>query len=105
MEDLKSGGERERIIAVRLLSQRKGDADRVVPPPIEAPPKDREDDVRLSAAIGLGYFGDQARDAIPALQAAQHDHDARIREAAGVALSRIDPNLATKPASSRPRGK
>ena len=53
--------------------------------------KDKDDDVRLSAAIGLGYFGEQAKDAIPALQAAQRDRDARVREAAGVALSRIDP--------------
>ena len=37
-------------------------------------------------------FGEQARDAIPALQKAEeHDGDARVREAAGIALSRIDP--------------
>ena len=29
--------------------------------------------LRWSAAIGLGYFGEQAKEAIPALQAAQHD--------------------------------
>ena len=65
--------------------------------------QDEDDDVRWSAAIGLGYFGDQAKDAIPALQEAQHDEDARVREAAGVALSRIDP--ATFPASSKQAGK
>jgi HEAT repeat protein len=100
--DLKGSGERDRIIAVRLLPQRKGDAARVVPALIEAL-KDRDGDMRWSAAIGLGYFGDQARDAIPALQAAQHDRDARIREAAGVALSRIDPTRF--PAPPEPRGK
>ena len=55
----------------------------------------------LSAAIGLGYFGEQAKEAIPALQAAQRDRDARVREAAGVALSRIDPARFPAPASKR----
>ena len=93
--DLKSRQERDRIIAVRLLPQRKGDAAQVVPALIEAL-KDKEGDIRWSAAIGLGYFGEQARDAIPALQAARRDRDARVREAARVALSRIDPNVAPK---------
>jgi len=104
INDLKSPEERERIIAVRLLPERKADADQVVPALIEAL-KDRTEDVRWNAAIGLGYFGEQARDAIPALQEAQRDRDARVREAAGVALSRIDPNLAPKTATSRLRGK
>ena len=102
LQDLKSGKERERIIAVRLLPQRKGDATQIVPALIEAL-KDKEGDIRWSAAIGLGSFGDQARDAIPALQAAQRDRDARVREAAGVALSRIDPARFTAP--TKPRGK
>jgi len=104
MEDLKSGQERERLIAVRLLPQRKGDAAQIVPALIEAL-KDKEGDIRWSAAIGLGSFGEQAKDAIPALQAAQRDRDARVREAAGVALSRIDPNLAPKTAPGKARGK
>ena len=79
-----------RLIAVRLLPQRKGDADQVIPALGEAL-KDKESDIRLSAAIGLGYFGEQAKETIPALQAAQKDRDARVREAAGIALSRIDP--------------
>jgi HEAT repeat protein len=98
LEDLKSSQERERLIAVRLLAQRTGDAPQVVPALTEAL-KDKDTDIRLSAAIGLGYFGDQARAAIPELQAAQSDREARIREAAGVALSRIDP--ARFPAPSR----
>jgi HEAT repeat protein len=100
--DLKSSDDGERIKAVRLLPQQKGDADQVVPALIEAL-KDRESDVRWSAAIGLGSFGEQARDAVAALQEAQHDRDARVREAAGVALSRIDPTRF--PAAPRPRGK
>jgi HEAT repeat protein len=104
LEDLKSPNERDRIIAVRLLPQRKGDAAQVVPGLIEAL-KDKENDVRLSAAIGLGYFGEQAKDAIPALQAAQRDRDARIREAAGVALSRIDPARFPDPSKAKQRMK
>ena len=91
--DLDSSQDRDRIIAVRLLPQHRGDAAQVVPALTKAL-QDRDSDIRWSAAIGLGYFGDQARDAIPALQAAQRDRDARVREAAGVALSRIDPKLA-----------
>jgi hypothetical protein len=88
--DLKSAEEKERIAAVRLLPGHSGDAAKVVPALIEAL-KEKDGDIRWSAAIGLGSFGDQAREAIPALQTAQRDKDARVREAAGVALSRIDP--------------
>jgi HEAT repeat protein len=103
--DLKSAEEGNRIRAVRLLPQRKGDAAKVVPALIESL-KDKQGDVRWSAAIGLGYFGDQAREAIPALQAAQRDRDARVREAAGVALSRIDPARFPAPSKARSaRGK
>jgi HEAT repeat protein len=100
--DLKSpqAPERDRIIAVRLLPQRKGEAAQVVPALIEAL-KDPSDGVRASAAMGLGYFGEQARDAIPALQTAQRDSDVRVREAAGVALSRIDPKF-PNPSKQRP---
>jgi HEAT repeat protein len=100
VQDLKSGQEKERVIAVRLLQQREGDAAQVVPALIEAL-KDKQGDVRWSAAIGLGYFGEEASDAIPALQAAQSDRDARVREAAGVALSRIDPAQFTVPSQVR----
>jgi HEAT repeat protein len=93
--DVKSSQEKDRIIAVRTLTQRQGDAAQVVPALIEAL-KDKEGDIRLSAAIGLGGFGERAKEAIPALQAAQHDRDARVREAAGKALSRIDPEAAGK---------
>jgi HEAT repeat protein len=103
--DLKSSQERDRIVAVRLLGQREGEAAQIVPALIEAL-KDHEGDVRWSAAMGLGYFGEQAQEAIPALQEAQHDRDPRVREAAGVALSRIDPEkfpVQTHP--TKPRGK
>ena len=102
LADLKGLQEKDRLIAVRLLPQRKEDAAQVVPALIEAL-KDKGNDVRLSAAIGLGYFGEQAKDAIPALQAARRDRVARVREAAGKALSRIDPNLAPTKTPSGPR--
>jgi HEAT repeat protein len=98
--DLTPTEEGDRIVAVRLLPQRKGDAIKIVPALIESL-KDNEGDIRWSAAIGLGTFGEQAKDAIPSLQTAQRDRDARVREAAGVALSRIDP--ARFPAQSRPK--
>jgi HEAT repeat protein len=98
--DLKSSQEGDRIKAVRLLPQREGDATRIVPALMESL-KDKEGDVRWSAAIGLGYFGEEARDAIPALRQAEHDRDARVREAAGVALSRIDPQRFPAPSRSR----
>jgi len=93
--DLKSRQVRDRIIAVRLLPPRKADAAKIVPVMIECL-KDKQDDVRLSAAIGLGSFGGEARLAVPELQAAENDRDARVRRAAGVALSRIDPKLAPR---------
>jgi HEAT repeat protein len=99
--DLKGHENRDRLIAVRSLPQRRGDVAQVVPALIEAL-TNSDGDVRRSAAIGLGCFGDQARDAIPALQAAQRDRDARVREAARVALSRIDP---ARFPPSKPRGK
>lgn len=99
--DLKSPQEKDRITAVRLLPQRKGDAAKVVPALIESL-KDKQGDVRWSAAIGLGYFGEQAKEALPALQAAQRDRDARVREAAGVALSRIDPAQFPAPSQAKP---
>jgi HEAT repeat protein len=102
IDDLKSPQEADRIKAVRLLPQRKGDAAKVVPALTDAL-KDEDGDVRWSAAIGLGYFGEKAKGAVPALQAAQGDRDARVREAAGVALSRIDPTRF--PAPSSPPGK
>jgi len=103
--DLKSPQEKDRVIAVRLLPGHKQDAAQVVPAMIEAlKDKKNDTDIRWSAAIGLGYFGDSAKEAIPALQDALKDPDARVREAAGVALSRIDPTRFTSP-SKQPRSK
>jgi HEAT repeat protein len=105
IQDLDSPQEKDRLIAVRLLQGREGDAAKVVPALTKAL-KAKEIDVRISAAIGLGYFGGEAKDAIPALQQAQHDRDPRVREAADVALSRIDPARFSAPtAAPKRRGK
>lgn len=92
IQDLKAPTERDQIIAVRLLPQRKGEATKIIPALIEAL-HDKSDGVRTSAAIGLGTFGKQAKDAVPALETAAHDPDVRVREAAEEALSRIDPRF------------
>ncbi len=105
IRDLDSTQEKDRIVAVRLLQLREGDATKVVPALIKAL-KGQETDVRISAAIGLGYFGEEAKEAIPALQEAEHNRDRRVREAAGVALSRIDPKSSpSRPARPSPVGK
>jgi len=101
LADLKGSQDRDRIMAVRLLPERKRDAAQVIPALIEAL-KDRDGDVRRSAAIGLGSFGEQARDAIPALQAALGDRDARVRGSAATALTRIDPARFPAPSSAAP---
>jgi HEAT repeat protein len=102
--DLKSPSEKDRLIAVRLLPQRKDEAAQTVPALIESL-KDHEHDIRWSAAIGLGNLGEKAKEAIPALQAALTDSDARVREAAGVALSRIDPERFPTPPKQPRKGK
>jgi hypothetical protein len=85
--DLKSG--KDGLNAARTLP--RGEAEKVVPALIDALRLSGQD-IRRSAAIKLGGFREQAKEAIPALQkAAEHDGDARVREAAGIALSRIDP--------------
>lgn len=89
--DLRSGKEKDGVIAARTLARGKGDAEKVVPALIEAL-SHKATDVRRSSALKLGEFHELAKDAIPALQKAQQgDSDARVREAAGIALSRIDP--------------
>ncbi len=91
IEDLKSGREDAGVIASRTLPLGNRDAAKVIPALTEALTH-KSSDVRRSSALKLGQFREQAKDAIPALQKAEHDDpDARVREAAGIALSRIDP--------------
>ena len=89
--DLKSGKAEEGVIAARTLPKGSGNAAKVVPALIEALGH-KGQDVRRSSALKLGQFRELAKEAIPALQTAElGDADARVREAAGIALSRIDP--------------
>ena len=91
ISDLRSSQERDRLIAVRLLAQRNAEADHVIPALVEAI-KDPANDVRLSAVIGLGSFGDRAHEAVPALQEAiRNEPDGRVRRAINQALTRIAP--------------
>src|SRR3954471_18509849 len=83
--DLKGSDQRDRLVAVRLLPERQQDAEQVVPALTEAL-KDKAVDIRLSAAIGLGAFGERAKEAVPALQTATKDPDRRVREAADHAI-------------------
>jgi HEAT repeat protein len=101
--DLNSSQERDRIIAVRLLPQRKNEAEKIVPVLTQCL-QDEQGDIRLSAAIGLGNFGEQARSAVDGLRKAEDDRDPRVRRAAGTALTRIDPSLTPKPQPKK-RGK
>ncbi len=89
IEDLRSARAGDQIKAVRLLQHRQGDAAKVVPALTESL-KDSHADIRCGAAIGLGYFGKEAVSALPALKGAQQDKDGRVREAARVAISRIE---------------
>ena len=105
--DLKSGAEIEAVKAARTLPRGKQDAEKVVPALIEGLTH-TGNDVRRSSALKLGEFHELAKDAIPALQKAeQDDADARVREAASIALSRIDPKQFPHPAdkSKTPNGR
>jgi vesicle coat complex subunit len=104
LQDLKSQQDRDKITAVRLLPGHEGDAAKIIPALIESL-KDKDGDVRRSAALGLGNFGDKAKEAIPALQALQKDHDVRVRESAALALSRIDPSKFTVPSKGHSKSK
>jgi HEAT repeat protein len=99
--DLKSGEEIDAVKAARTLPRGKADAEKVVPALIEGLTH-KGNDVRRSSALKLGEFKEQAKDAIPALQKAQKDDgDARVREAAGIALSRIDPERFPYPKAAK----
>ena len=89
--DLKSGTEIDAVKAARNLPRARDDAAKIVPALIEGL-TNKGNDVRRSSALKLGEFHELAKEAIPALQKAeQDDGDARVREAAAIALSRIDP--------------
>jgi HEAT repeat protein len=81
--------------AVRALSEREAEAERVVPALTEAL-RDESSYVRRDAAVALAKFGVEARPAVPALTAALKDQDANVRHSAAASLKKIDPEAATK---------
>ena len=94
IDDLKASDERERTNAVRVFacSERTRTA-QVVPGDDQRPQGQRDSVTAAAPPSGSGLVRRQsATDAVPALtEAAKSDRDARVREAAGIALSRIDP--------------
>jgi HEAT repeat protein len=88
IEDLSSTDTEDRVRAVRLLQNRQSDGDKVVPAMINLL-NDKAINVRLSAIIGLGYFGAEAESALPELEKAEKDSDGKIRRAATTAIARI----------------
>ena len=100
LSDLKGNDPLDRLVAVRLLPERKQDAAEVVPALTEAV-RDKSVDIRLSAVIGLGTFGQEAKAAVPALETALKDPDRRVRDAAVVAIRRIDPRAAEPGSAGR----
>jgi HEAT repeat protein len=88
LADLEHGKERDRIIAVRLLPERRQDAARIIPALIAAL-DDRSHDVRIGAAGGLGSFGAEASGATAKLQALAKDRNRQARAAAAAALAKI----------------
>lgn len=103
IEDLNAPDTLTQIKAVRTLPERKADAALVIPSLIEAL-KNESAEVRKGAAFGLGTFGEQAYDAIPALQTAQRDRESDVRRAAAIALSYIDPARFPDASKVRPAG-
>jgi hypothetical protein len=53
--------------------------------------KDKDPDVRCTAATNLGKYGAEAREAVPALTEALADQDKHVRVAAAYSLGRIGP--------------
>jgi HEAT repeat protein len=81
--------------AIRELGLRLTDGDQIVPALTDSL-GDENGFVRHDAALVLGKFGPEARDALPALTAALKDKEPRVRTAAETALKKIDPQAIRK---------
>jgi HEAT repeat protein len=82
------------VVGLILLSVgcgKKDDPNYSVPGLIERL-KDRDPDVRYSAARGLGKYGSEAKSAIPALVGALKDESAEVRMGAAYALGDVGPD-------------
>ncbi len=98
---LQATDSRTRVRAIHTLQERKEDAAEIVPALTEML-KDENIYVRRDAARALGTFGTEAKSAIDALQIVLRDREPSVRKAAGLALSRIDPEHFPDPARTRP---
>jgi HEAT repeat protein len=58
--------------------------------------KSQSASIRKRAAVVLGEFGAEAREAVPALVEALRESDATVRQAAAAALRRVDPAAAAR---------
>jgi HEAT repeat protein len=87
-----------RLRAVKVLGERRGEAD-VVVPALSAALADPDPFVRREAARALGKFGSAARPALPALRRLVNDPKRDVRRAAAAAVTQIDPGAAAPPAT------
>jgi HEAT repeat protein len=79
-------------------------ADIVVPALVRLMIENRAEEVRGAAAMAIAQFGEKARLALPALEAALHHQDGSVREAARTALQMIAPEtIETNSAAAAPR--
>jgi HEAT repeat protein len=78
----------DRLRAVEVLSQYRGDA-RAAVPRLKELLKDPQPDMRWSAAMTLGEIGPEAREAVPALVSALNDEHALVREHAAESLGLV----------------
>jgi HEAT repeat protein len=90
-EQLKDIDVARRVQAVKLLSQRTGEAEVIVSALGQAL-KDENAFVRRDAALALGQFGPAAKPAKSALARLLKDRERSVRKAASEALKRIEAN-------------
>ncbi len=91
IEKLKSNDESERENAVDTLVEKGGEA----VPALREALKDRDKEVRRSAAYALEQIGAEAASAVPELKEALKDRDKKVRRSAAYALEQIGAEAAS----------
>jgi HEAT repeat protein len=89
VDQLKAVDSKDRIHAIRALSERPADAETVVPA-LSDSLKDRDPFIRRDAAQALAKLGPNARAALPALRPLLKDKNHQVRRAAEDAIKKID---------------
>ena len=95
LRDASSSNRVVRRVAVETLPHVKSEPKLIVPVLVNSL-KDTDDEVRFTAAIGIAWFGDDARQAVPAMLPLLNDSNSAVREAVSVTLEFIDPEAAAK---------